>query len=67
MAALVAYTAELLKGNQVVDDRDVTLEELLDEAEDLADEDVVGADVMEDLLEDALDAEPPYPTETVED
>ena len=67
MAALVGYTAELLKGNQVVDDRDVTLEELLDEAEDLADEDVDGADVMEDLLEDALDAEPPYPTETVED
>ena len=45
----------------------MTLEELLDEAEDLADEDVDGADVMEDLLEDALDAEPPYPTETVED
>jgi Ca-activated chloride channel family protein len=67
MAALVGYTAELLKGNQVVDDRDVTLEDLLDDAEDLADEDVDGADVMEDLLEDALDAEPPYPTETVED
>jgi Ca-activated chloride channel family protein len=67
MAALVAYTAELLKGNEVVSDRDVTLEDLLDEAEDLADEGIDGADVMEDLLEDALDAEPPYPTATVED
>jgi Ca-activated chloride channel family protein len=67
MAALVAYTAELLKGNAVVTDRGVTLDDLLDEAEDLADEDVAGADVMEDLLEDALDAVPPIPTATVED
>ena len=67
MAALVAYTAELLKGNEVVSDRGVTLEDLLEEAEDLADDDVRGADVMEDFLEDALDADPPYLETTIED
>jgi Ca-activated chloride channel family protein len=67
MAALVAYSAELLKGNTVVGDRGVTIDDLLEEAEALADADVAGADVMEDLLEDALDAEPPIPTATVED
>jgi Ca-activated chloride channel homolog len=67
MAALVGYTAELLKGNEVVSDRDVTIEDLLDEAEELADEGVDGADVLEDLLEDALDARAPSPTVSVED
>jgi Ca-activated chloride channel family protein len=67
LAALVAYSAELLKGNEVVNDRGVTLESLLDEAEDLADADVAGADVMEDLLDDALVAAPPHTEITIED
>lgn len=67
LASLVAYSAELLKGNEVVTDRDVTLEDLLDEAENLADAEVEGADVMKELLEDALDAFPPYPSATIED
>ena len=67
MAALVAYTAELLKGNTVVGDRDVTLDDLLDEAEELDDDGVDGADVMVEFIEDALDAAPPYPTVETED
>ena len=67
MAALVAYTAEVLKGNSVVADRDVTLGDLLEEAEELADEGVDGADEMVEFIEDALDADPPYPTATIED
>ena len=67
MAALVAYTAEVLKGNSVIADRDVTLDDLLDEAEELEDDDVEGADVMVEFIEDALDAAPPYPTVETED
>jgi Ca-activated chloride channel family protein len=67
LATLVAHTAEVLKGNEVVTRRGVTLEELLDEAEALVVGDVEGADVMEDLLRDALDAVPPYPTDPIED
>lgn len=67
LAALVAYTAELLKGNSVVTDRGLTLDDLLEEAEELADDDVDGADVMVAFLEQALDADPPYVTVTIED
>ena len=67
LAAVVAYTAELLKGGSVVAGRDVTLDRLLEDAEDLDDDGVEGADVMVELLEDALDAWPPNPTVVIED
>lgn len=67
MAALVAYTAELLRANTVVSERGVTLDDLRDEAAALADDGVEGADVMVDFIDDALDAEAPYPTVTIED
>jgi Ca-activated chloride channel family protein len=59
MAALVAYTAEVLKGNSVVTERDVELDDLLEEAEELADEGVDGAADMVEFLEAAIDAVPP--------
>ncbi|MFV0309046.1 MAG: von Willebrand factor type A domain-containing protein, partial [Desertimonas sp.] len=53
LAALVADLAELLKGNEVVDERGVTLAQLHDDAELLADEDVDGADELVELIEQA--------------
>jgi Ca-activated chloride channel family protein len=55
------YEVELAEG------ADVTLEDMLDEAEELEEEGVEGADVMVEFLEDALDAAPPYPTVVIED
>jgi Ca-activated chloride channel homolog len=58
-ATLVAYTAELLRGGSVVTERGVTLESLLDEAQDLDDEGVDGAAEMVELISTAIHAEEP--------
>lgn len=55
LAAVVGYTAELLKGNSVVTERGLTLEVLYGAAVDLADDGVDGAAEMIDFLEAALD------------
>lgn len=58
LAALVANTAEVLKGGSVVTERGVSLEDLLVEAEALDDEDVEGADEMVELITLAIHAQP---------
>ena len=62
-ATLVAHTAEVLRGNTVVIERGVTLDELLVEAEELAADGVDGADEMVELIATAIHAEDPVPTE----
>ena len=62
LATLVAHTAELLRGNIVVTERGVTLDELLAEAHDLDDQGVDGADEMVELIATAINAEDPVPT-----
>ncbi len=64
LAKLVAHTAELLRGNTVVTERGVTLDELLAEAHDLDDQGVDGADEMVELIATAINAEDPVPTIT---
>jgi Ca-activated chloride channel family protein len=62
MAALVADTGELLKGNEVVTQRGVTLADLAVEAQDLTDREVPGAAEIGTFIEQAQDASPPQPT-----
>ena len=62
LATLVANTAELLRGNSVVIERGITLDELLADAEALAADGVVGADDMVELISTAIHAEDPAPT-----
>ena len=54
LAALVADSAELLKGNSVVTERGITVEDLRAEATRLADADVAGAQELLDLLDEDL-------------
>jgi Ca-activated chloride channel homolog len=61
-AALVAHTAEVLRGNSVVTERGVTLGDLLAEAERLDDEGVGGAGEMVELISTAIHAADPTPT-----
>ena len=61
-AALVAHTAELLRGGSVVTERGVTLDSLLTEAQDLDDQGVDGAGEMVELISTAIHAEDPVPT-----
>ncbi len=63
LATLVAHTAEVLRGNTVVTDRGVTLDQLLVDAEELAADGVDGADEMVELIATAIHAEDPVPTE----
>lgn len=53
LAALVADLAELFKGNEVVTERGVTLDQLHTDAEALADEGVAGADEVVAMIEQA--------------
>jgi Ca-activated chloride channel family protein len=62
MAALVADTGELLRGNEVVTQRGVTLADLAVEAQDLTDREVPGAAEIGTFIEQAQDASPPQPT-----
>ncbi|WP_256838281.1 vWA domain-containing protein [Ornithinimicrobium faecis] len=55
LAALVADSAELLKGNSIVTERGTTLEELRTEAESLAAEDVDGVEELLGLLDADLE------------
>ena len=66
-AALVAYTAEVLRGDAVVTERGVTLDILLAEATYLADRGVDGAAEMVELISTALYAEDPAPSPSIED
>jgi Ca-activated chloride channel family protein len=61
-AALVGYTAEVLKGNSVVSERGITLEELLAEADALDEVGVAGAATMAELIAVAMSAEDPIPS-----
>jgi len=63
LAALVADLAELLKDNSVVTERGLTLDDLGADAADLAAADVEGADELVDLIDQARQAAPPFPTE----
>ena len=63
LATLVANTAEVLRGNSVVTERGVTLEQLLVEAEELDADGVDGADEMVELITTAIHAEDPIPAE----
>ena len=63
LATLVANTAEVLRGNSVVAERGVTLEQLLVEAEELDADGVDGADEMVELITTAIHAEDPVPVE----
>jgi Ca-activated chloride channel family protein len=67
MAGLVAGTAELLKGNQVVTGRGVALDDLEAEAEELAAGDVAGAAELLDVIRSAQAAPPPPDRHTSED
>ena len=59
LATLVAHTAEVLRGNSVVTDRGITLDELLVDAEELAADGVDGAGEMVELISTAIHAEDP--------
>jgi Ca-activated chloride channel homolog len=59
LATLVASTAEVLRGNSVVIDRGVTLDQLLVEAEELDADGVDSADEMVELITTAIHAEDP--------
>ncbi len=63
LATLVATTAEVLRGNSVVSDRGVTLDQLLVDAQELDADGVDGADEMVELITTAIHAEDPVPTE----
>lgn len=56
LAALVADSAELLRGNSIVSERGIRLEDLRAEAEALAEEDVAGMEELLALLDDDLDS-----------
>ncbi|HLR95793.1 MAG TPA: von Willebrand factor type A domain-containing protein [Jiangellaceae bacterium] len=56
MATLVADTAELLKGNEVVAERGVSLSDLSAEAEALVDQEVAGATEILDVIQRAQEA-----------
>ncbi|QDO87491.1 DUF3520 domain-containing protein [Ornithinimicrobium ciconiae] len=56
VAALVADSAELLKGNSIVSERGFTLGDLREEAEALAGSDVAGIEELRDLLDEDLQA-----------
>jgi Ca-activated chloride channel family protein len=58
-AALVAHTAEVLRGNSAVTERGLTLDQLLAEAEALAAAHVDGAAELVELLTTAIHAEDP--------
>ncbi len=60
LAGLVADTAELLKGNSVVTERGLTLEDLAEQARTLADRDVQGADEILKFIQRAQEL-PPAP------
>ncbi|MCK0110599.1 von Willebrand factor type A domain-containing protein [Ornithinimicrobium sp. F0845] len=60
LAALVADSAELLKGNSIVSERGFTLKDLREEAETLAGSDVAGIEDLLDLLDEDLRAPVPY-------
>jgi hypothetical protein len=64
LAALVAHTAEVLRGNTVVADRGVTLESLQAEADELSAMGVDGAAEMAELISTATYAEDPIPADT---
>jgi len=67
LAALVGYTAELLRGNEVVEDRGLTMVELLDEAEALAEAGVDGADDMVAFIAATIETNLPGPDPTYGD
>lgn len=60
VAALVADSAELLKGNSIVSERGFTLGDLREEAEALAGSDVAGIEELRDLLDEDLQAPVTY-------
>jgi Ca-activated chloride channel family protein len=60
-ASLVAHTAEVLRGNSVVTERGVTIEDLLAEAIALDDAGVDAADELVELIGTAIHAEDPAP------
>jgi Ca-activated chloride channel family protein len=59
LAALVAHTAEVLRGNAVTAERGVTLDSLLAEADELAAMGVEGASEIAGLISTAMHAEDP--------
>lgn len=50
LAAVVAEVAELLRGNEVIEERGITLEQLAQDAAELVDDGVTGADELADLI-----------------
>jgi Ca-activated chloride channel family protein len=62
-ATLVAHTAEVLRGDEVVAERGVTLEQLQDEADELRELGVDGAAEIAALISTARHAAPPVPTD----